>query len=63
MTCAPLHCTGSECFMKFLQEVVVVDAYFRQLDPVDVSDLFDIYADDFRLFGYTFQFGNLTFPT
>ncbi len=36
--------------------------YFSQLREEDVRGLFEIYREDFEMFGYTFTFGDLTFP-
>ena len=36
--------------------------YFQTLDEKDVLALYRIYEMDFKMFGYSFKFGNLTLP-
>lgn len=40
----------------------LVNKYFDLLSPNDVVSLYKIYQFDFKLFGYTFRFRNMTFP-
>ena len=40
----------------------VTEVYFKQLDDTDLVALHTIYANDFRMFGYEYKRGLLTFP-
>ena len=48
----PLLCPG-------LRKEEVVARYFDMLDDDDILALYDIYQDDFKMFGYQFQFRGL----
>ena len=45
-----------------LTSLEITKLYFDVLSNEDVEKLYKIYESDFKLFGYTFQFRNLTFP-
>lgn len=36
--------------------------YFQQLSEGDISYLYKVYEFDFKIFGYTFKFRNITYP-
>jgi hypothetical protein len=42
-----------------LKKEEVVAKYFDMLDDDDIMALYNIYQDDFKMFGYQFQFRGL----
>ena len=45
-----------------MTEEELTKLYFKQLDMEDIEKLYEIYEMDFKLFGYSFQYKNMTFP-
>ena len=41
----------------------VTAKYFEQLSDEDINKIYTVYEDDFKLFDYTFNFGNISLPT
>ena len=39
----------------------IVNTYFELLDDDEVAKLYEVYKDDFKVFGYTFEFRGVTF--
>lgn len=40
----------------------LADLYFGQLSAGEVEGLYRVYEMDFRMFGYTFEFGGVRYP-
>ena len=45
-----------------MDDAKVTEVYFQQLDDADLVALYAIYADDFKMFGYVYARGSLSFP-
>ena len=45
-----------------MDDAKVTEVYFQQLDDADLVSLYAIYADDFKMFGYEYARGTLSFP-
>ena len=45
-----------------MDDARVTEVYFKQLDDADLVALYAIYADDFKMFGYEYERGSLSFP-
>ena len=45
-----------------MDDAKVTEVYFQQLDDKDLVALYAIYADDFKMFGYEYARGSLSFP-
>ena len=46
---------------KGLEKSSIVDTYFEMLEDEEIADLFNVYKDDFKLFGYTFEFRGIKY--
>ena len=45
-----------------MDDAKVTEVYFQQLDDADLMALYAIYSDDFKMFGYEYARGSLSFP-
>ena len=45
-----------------MDDAKVTAVYFQQLDDDDLLALYAIYAEDFKMFGYEYRRGSLSFP-
>ena len=45
-----------------MDDAKVTEVYFQQLDDADLVALNAIYSDDFKMFGYEYARGSLSFP-
>ena len=45
-----------------MDDAKVTEVYFQQLDDADLLGLYAIYAEDFKMFGYEYRRGSLSFP-
>ena len=65
----------TKIFVKMISPILVIDfnitffsaqvtaKYFEQLSDEEIMKIYTVYEDDFKLFDYTFNFGNISLPT
>jgi hypothetical protein len=45
-----------------MSDLKVTELYFQQLDDADVMGLYRVYEEDFKMFGYRYQYGSVGLP-